>query len=178
MHSQPDGNHIIPRVAEGTRKAALDIFGPTVEFLSPPQDAHQDFCVMRGVIPPGVSVPLHSHDDTETFFVLSGTKQVLIPGAYPGRTDVHAGDYVHLPRGMPHAHRNVSGDPLIELVITTARLGSWFQEVGKPVTGAPRPPAPEDLARLIAVSARFGYWLGSPEENAAVGIHLPTLSEQ
>ena len=83
MHSQPDGNHIIPRVAEGTRKAALDIFGPTVEFLSTPQNAHQDFCVMRGVIPPGVSVPLHSHDDTETFFVLSGTKQVLIPGAYP-----------------------------------------------------------------------------------------------
>jgi quercetin dioxygenase-like cupin family protein len=94
MHSQPDGNHILPHVAGGTRKTALDIFGPTVEFLSPPQDAHQDFCVMRGVIPPAVSVPLHSHDDTETFFVLSG------------------------------------------------------------------------------------YWLGSPEENAAAGIHLTTLSGQ
>lgn len=145
MHSQPDGNHILPRVAEGTRTTALDIFGPTVEFLTSPQDAHQDFCVMRGVIPPGVSVPLHSHDDTETFFVLSGTKQVLIPGAYPGWTDEHAGDYVHLPRGRPHAHRNVSGEPLIELVITTARLGSWFQEVGKtghrrsPATGTRRP---------------------------------------
>ena len=35
---------------------------------------------------------------------------------------------------------------------------------------------PQDLARLIAVSAKYGYWLGSPEENSAAGIYLPELA--
>ena len=39
----------------------LELFGPTLEFLTSPQDLQNDFCVMRGTLPPGVSVPLHSH---------------------------------------------------------------------------------------------------------------------
>jgi hypothetical protein len=50
----------------------LELFGPTVEFLTSPQEAQSDFCVLKGTIPPGVSVPLHSHADTEDFFVISG----------------------------------------------------------------------------------------------------------
>ena len=89
---------------------------------------------------------------------------------------MHAGDYLQVPQGVRHAHRNVSGEPLIELVITTARLGRWFQEAGTSLTDAPRPPTRKDLARLIAVSAKYGYWLGSPEENSAAGIYLPELA--
>ena len=37
-----------------------------------------EFCVMRGVVPPGTVVPLHRHADAEDFFILSGTQQVLI----------------------------------------------------------------------------------------------------
>ena len=50
----------------------LELFGPTVEFLTSPQEAQSDFCVLKGTIPPGVSVPLHSHADTEDFFVIFG----------------------------------------------------------------------------------------------------------
>jgi oxalate decarboxylase/phosphoglucose isomerase-like protein (cupin superfamily) len=71
------------------------------------------------VLPPGVTVPLHSHDDAEDFFVLVGTQQVLIQGAHGLRwADAHAGDYVHVPGGTLHAHRNVSGEPVVDLVIT------------------------------------------------------------
>ncbi|MGO9784568.1 MAG: cupin domain-containing protein [Streptosporangiaceae bacterium] len=177
MQPEPSETNVIRHVAQGTHKKIIDIFGPTVEFLRSPEDARGDFCVMRGVIPPGVSVPLHSHDETESFFVISGRKQVLMPGPRGLEwTEVHAGDYVQVPQGVRHAHRNVSGEPLIELVITTARLGRWFQEAGTPLTAAPRPPTREDLARLIAVSAKYGYWLGSPEENSAAGIYLPELA--
>lgn len=41
----------------------LELFGPTVEFLTSPEDAQNDFCVLRGTIPPGVFVPLHSNPD-------------------------------------------------------------------------------------------------------------------
>ena len=174
-HTSP--GEVIHDVVAGTSKVVLDILGPTVEFLTSPASAHGDFCVMRGMIPPGVAVPLHSHDATEVFFVLSGTKQVLTLGSGPAEwVDVRAGDYVHVPRGTRHAHRNVSDEPLIELVITTARLGNWFEEVGTPATSAPRPPAADDLERFLAASSRYGYWLGSPEDNAAVGLRMLSQS--
>ena len=62
---------------------------------------------------------------------------------------------------------------MVELIITNPRLGEWFQEAGQPVTGAPGPPTPDDLARLIAVSEKYGYRLGTPEENKAAGIEFP-----
>lgn len=74
MDPKTNPSEVIYGVVEGTSRIALDVLGPTVEFLTSPAAAHGDFCVMRGVIPPGVAVPLHSHDATEVFFVLSGTK--------------------------------------------------------------------------------------------------------
>src|SRR5258708_19543785 len=55
----------------------LDVCGPTVEFLNSPEETDAVYCIMIGTIPPGVSVPLHSHPDVESFFTLSGTVQVL-----------------------------------------------------------------------------------------------------
>jgi len=174
MELQAEPGKVLFGVVGGTTSTPMDVMGPTVEFLTSPQAAHGEFCVMRGVIPPGVTVPLHSHDDTEVFFVLSGTKQVLTLGDGPAKwVTVRAGDYVHVPRGTRHAHRNLSDEPLIELVVTTARLGTWFERVGTPSTGVPRPPTTDDLEHFLAVSAQYGYWLGTPEENAAVGLHLP-----
>jgi hypothetical protein len=60
----------------------------------------------------------------------------------------------------------------IGLIITIKRPGQFFRETGRPVTGAPLPVTPEDLARFGAVPGRYGYWNATPEDNAAVGIHL------
>jgi hypothetical protein len=51
-------------------------------------------------------------------------------------------------------------------------MGRFFQEVGRPVTGTPQPVTAEDLARFLSVSATYGYWNATPEENAAIGIPL------
>jgi hypothetical protein len=52
-------------------------------------------------------------------------------------------------------------------------MARFFQEVGRPAAGKPQPPlTPEDLARFAAVSAKYGYWNATPEENAAVGIQI------
>jgi quercetin dioxygenase-like cupin family protein len=165
---------IFPHIAAGTGMTILDVAGLTVEFLTGPRDASRDFCVMRGMIPPGAVVPIHSHDSTETFLVISGTKQALMPGVNGMEwTDVRTGDYVQIAGGQAHALRNISREPVIELIITNPRLGDWFQEAGRPITGEPGPPTPDDLARLIAVSEKYGYRLGTPQENAAAGIQLP-----
>jgi quercetin dioxygenase-like cupin family protein len=162
---------VLRQIADGTPYTAVDVFGPTLEFISGPDDPGADFWVMRGVVPPGVAVPLHSHDDAEDFFILSGTQQVLTKSDQGLHwRDVNAGDYVHIPAGTPHAHRNVSDEPAVELVITTARLGRFFQEVAR--TGVTHPPTPIELAEFVAVATRYGYDLATPEQNAAIGIAL------
>jgi quercetin dioxygenase-like cupin family protein len=163
-------NRILRHVAAGSGMPVLDVAGLTVEFLTGPEDTAGEFSVMRGIIPPGAFVPIHSHDSTETFLVLSGTKQALVHGEW---IDVHEGDYVQIASGEAHALRNVSSEPVIELIITNARLGEWFTEAGRPADGDTWPPDMDALARLAMVSARYGYRLGSPAENRAVGIELP-----
>jgi quercetin dioxygenase-like cupin family protein len=175
---QPDQqiSNVIRRIAEPTPSHTFDVFGPVVEFLRSPADTDADVCVMWGVIPPGVTVPLHSHDDAEDFFIISGTQQVLTQGAHGLQwRDAQAGDYVQVAGGMLHAHRNISDHPAIELVITTARLGRFFREIARPIT-SPQPPTPDEFDRFVAVAAQYGYILGTPEENAAVGIDTPNLT--
>lgn len=69
MQSDQNRAKVLRGVAAGTPCTARDVFGPTVEFISGPDDLGADFCVMRGVLPPGVVVPLHRHDDDEDFVI-------------------------------------------------------------------------------------------------------------
>jgi quercetin dioxygenase-like cupin family protein len=173
MQSDQNRARVLRRVVAGTPYTAMDVFGPTVEFISGPDDPGADFCVMRGELPPGVVVPLHNHDDDEDFLILAGTQQVLVEDADgPRWRDMHAGDYVHIPGGIVHAHRNVSDEPAVDLVITSTRLGRFFRELARPDVGRQGPLTPDDLGELIALSAKYGYVLGTPEQNAAVGIEL------
>jgi quercetin dioxygenase-like cupin family protein len=153
----------------------LDVLGPTVEFLTSPEESGAIYCVMIGTIPPGVSVPLHSHADVESFYVLSGAVQALSHhGDVFEWLDVKPGEFVQVPGNAKHAFRNTSGEPVVQLITTTPKIGRFFQEIGRPVTpGAPLlVPTGEELERFARVAADYGYWLGSPSENAIIGISL------
>jgi hypothetical protein len=103
-----------------------------------------------------------------------GSQQVLTEGENGLEwSEARAGDYVRVPPGTLHAHRNVSGAPAVDLIVTTAQMGRFFREIGRPFTGTPQPPTPHDLARFVAAAQKYGYRLGTPAENAAVGIELP-----
>jgi quercetin dioxygenase-like cupin family protein len=144
---------------ESNHRINSRILRSTVEFLTSPEDEHNDLCVLKGTIPPGVSVPLHSHSDTENFCVISGSVEGLRHDTEGyKRITAKAGDYIHVPSGARHAWRNVSGEPLVNLIITTKKLGRFFQEAGRAATGAPQPVRPEDLARFVAICAKYGYW--------------------
>ncbi|WP_234814127.1 cupin domain-containing protein [Mycolicibacterium iranicum] len=169
------GHSVLRRLAEGSGRPALEVMGPSVEFLTITDEPGNRICVMRAVIPPGVTVPLHRHDDFEDFFILAGEHQVLVES--DGRrewVDVRAGDYVQVPGDVLHAHRNLSAEPAVDLIITTARIGRFFEEVGRPVGAPPRTRA--DIDAFVATCVRYGYQLATPEENAAVGISLPAFN--
>ena len=71
MQSTTGNARIVRQVADGTPGQALDLLGPVAEFVTEPEP-QGSFCVLRGVLPPGMTVPLHSHDDAEDFLVLTG----------------------------------------------------------------------------------------------------------
>jgi quercetin dioxygenase-like cupin family protein len=154
-------------------RIVLDVLGPTIEFLVLPLESAAGYCILRGIIPPSVSVPLHSHPDDESFFLLSGSVQALVQ-----RQDgfewvtTSAGDFRHVPQGFRHAWKNQSNEPAIAIIVTTSRLGRFFQEVGRPVAANPPAPSPADVQRFVEVATRYDHWLANQVENAAVGIKL------
>ena len=156
-----------------TTGVVVDVIGPTVEFLVSPRDESSDFCVLKGIVPAGVFVPMHRHADTESFVVLSGTIECL-KVAEDGHEWISgkAGDFFHVPSNALHAWRNASSEPTTMLITTTKKLGRFFEEIGLPWSGKPQMPTPEVLAHIVETSDRYGYWNASPEENAAVGINL------
>jgi Cupin domain len=130
---------------------------------------------LKGTIPPGISVPLHSHPDEESFFLLSGEVHALEQRKNGfERIKMNAGDFRHVPPGIKHAWKNESNASAVAIIVTTPRLGRFFLEVGNPVAAGafPKPPSPADVQHFAEAAARYRHWLGTPEENAAVGIRL------
>ena len=153
----------------------LDVLGPTVEFLVLPLESAAGNCIMKGTIPPGVSVPLHSHPDDESFFLLSGRLQALDQRKDGFKwINMNAGDFRHVPQDVRHAWKNKSNEPAVAIIVTTPRPGRFFQEIERPVTADAfsQAPSPADIQRFVEVAARYDHWLASPQENAAVGIKL------
>lgn len=151
----------------------LNVLGPTIRFLTPPREG--DPCLIRGAIPPGGVVPLHSHPAPETFIALEGEVEALVLEADGGHrwVPVHAGDIYHVPGDAPHAWRNPSDAPAVSDLVTTATMGFFFREVGTPPGEATQPPDDAALRRFLETAERYGYWNATPEENARVGITPP-----
>ena len=147
----------------------IDLMGPRVEFLIPPNDG--TLSVMRSVFPAGELVPLHSHADGEAFYMTAGQLQVFSENANAWIA-VKSNQFVYIPGNEKHAWRNVSDEDATMLLITTAKMGSFFEEIGVTISGKGQPlaPSPERLQHFVETGIRFGYWLGSRDENASIGI--------
>ena len=119
----------------------LDVQGVAIEFLTPPGE---EPCVMRGSMPPGAVVPLHTHADPETFVILSGEAEGFRD---PDWVRVRAGDVFNVPGDRKHGWRNVGSVPAEMIVVTTAKIAHFFREVADAT--------PEEF---LAISERYGYW--------------------
>jgi quercetin dioxygenase-like cupin family protein len=159
-------------VSKASERAVLDALGPKIEPLTSMEE--KSYCVLKGTIPPGVSVPLHSHGDAESFYVLSGEAQVLVQSedGLDWQT-LKPGDFVQIPGDAKHAWRNISDQPMEALITTTPKLGNALREMSEPAHGRDQgSPGPEAMERLAEITERYGYWMASPSENAELGISL------
>jgi len=168
-------NDQVARHIDASHLKTIDVLEPMIQFLTPLDEGDDAPCLMRGTIPPGVAVQLHSHEDLETFLMVSGEVEALV-GAESGFDWVRIlpGDVFHAPGGAKHAFRNQWQEPAEMMLVSTCRMGRFFQEIGRPVTsGMLKPSSQETIRHFLTASARYGYWNAPPEENARWGIALP-----
>jgi quercetin dioxygenase-like cupin family protein len=131
----------------------IDVQGAAIEFLT---TAGEEPCVMRGTIPPGMTVPLHSHEDPETFVLLAGHAEGLVDSRWVA---LGPGDVFNVPGGAKHGWRNLGAVPAVMILISTAKMARFFVEIAG---GSPE--------HFLATAERYGYWNATPEESAAAGI--------
>jgi quercetin dioxygenase-like cupin family protein len=156
-------------------KQRLTPNGTLFEFLASPDETGSEICLIRGTIPPGVAVPLHSHSDVEIFYVLEGSLEAFQFGnGTDGWVSFGPGDIVSISGHTKHALRNSSALPVTMVLVTTSKLYSFFQEVSKPVDRdrTATSQTAEEIQKLFETAARYRYWMGSPKENAAIGLIL------
>ncbi|WP_406831735.1 dimethylsulfonioproprionate lyase family protein [Pedococcus sp. KACC 23699] len=158
-----------------------DVFGPTIEVLTSLDSAASAPAVLRGLVPPDVTIPMHAHGDPETFVILSGGVQALtVHDEQPVWTQLASGQIFHVPPDARHAFRNTGQEPCRILILSTPTMAGFFTSIGIPLSGvedARRPPTAEELQQFLDESASRGYWNASPAENAAVGIQLGPPSQ-
>ena len=161
------------QLIHSSNEPLFSVFGPLQQFLVEPAEASGAFAVMRAMVPPGIAIPLHSHADPEVLFVLDGMLQFLRYDADSFQwLAAGPGDVVSIPGHVKHALRNSSPTLATVLLATTPNIYNFFRELGKPFEAdqPARPPAPEDMQRLLALAAKYNYWMASPQENAAIGL--------
>lgn len=171
--------NIASEIKTGTRRGVEEqtfiVLGVLLQFLTTPEQINDQICVMRGTVPSGVQIPLHSHADPEIFYVLNGSIEVFqAEGQSAGWQIVTAGEVVSIPGNVRHALRNTSSSPMTSITVSKQDLYNFFRELARPFdpNGPPAPPTPDEMQQLFSVAEKYEYWLASPDENAAIGISL------
>jgi quercetin dioxygenase-like cupin family protein len=155
----------------GAEEQTFIVLGVLLQFLSTPEQINDQISVMRGTVPSGVVIPLHSHADPEIFYVLNGSLEVF---QAEGWQTVTAAEVVSIPGNVRHAVRNTSPSPITLITVSKQELYSFFRELARPFdpNRPPAPPTPEEMQQLFNVAEKYEYWLASRDENAAIGISL------
>ncbi len=110
---------------------ALWAMGSLMEVKLGPDDGDGTLGVMEVTQPPGVATPLHvHHHEAEVFFLLEGSI------SYEGGGELYelvAGDFLYLPKDVPHRFRITGDGPARFLALMTpAGLTGLYAEVGHP----------------------------------------------
>jgi quercetin dioxygenase-like cupin family protein len=160
--------------ALSANEETFDIFGVLLQFLVTPEQTGNEISLYRGTMPPGIVIPLHSHDEPEVFYVLEGEVEIYQESEpRQGWSKIGPGETIAIPGHRKHALRNTSSQPVTKILVTQNELYVFFRELAKPFKNQPpAPPAPEEMQKLFETAAKHHYWMGSPEENAAIGISL------
>lgn len=151
-------------VTEGEGKKLL-VADELMTFKASGEDTGGAYALTDSVVPPQGGPPPHVHHrEHEAFWILEGELEVTVGEA---TFVAGTGSFVHLPKDVPHAYRNVGAGPARFLtLIVPAGLEGFFEEVGKPGSGVSSPPhfGEEDIEKLLAVAPKYGLEILPPPD--------------
>lgn len=140
---------------------SMEQSGLRLQILARAEDTGHNVTLMRYQAPPGFTgPPLHQHADLdEAMLVLTGRLGVRV-----GDDDhaLAAGEFVWMPRQVPHAFVNIADTPtsFLGVVCPPGQMEGFFAAAQEAIASSDGPPDPEFLMEL---NARHGIdVLGPP----------------
>ena len=119
------------------------------------QTTNGAFGLVEQLVPPGFTSPYHTHHlEDEAFYVLEGEMAFVCGGQW---TRAKAGTFVFGPRNIPHGFK-VVGEAPARLLLLCAPGGfeQFVVDMSEPA------PAPPDMAKLMAVAAKYQIDIHGP----------------
>ena len=114
-------------------------YGPNLlTFLTTADENNGAFTLIRCVLKKGFEPPLHIHSrEDESYVIIDGEIDYQV-----GDQTIRAlaGDYVHLPRMVPHTFRLITETVTLLLIITPGGFEKMFLEFSRPASSMSLPP--------------------------------------
>lgn len=149
-------------LAGGEGQPARWWLGGHVAIKARAADTDGRFCQLEFTDPCGMAPPVHIHRrEDETFYVLEGLVSVFIGD---GRIDACAGQFVFMPRDVPHSYLVRSERARALVTFAPAGVEQFFAEMGVPVSDPDQQPAPvvPEHDTFVRALARYGVEIVSP----------------
>ena len=153
------------RIRPGGGQRAYRIIQNIVAFKVLSQDTDGAYTLFEARTPPGGSTPLHiQHREEEACFILEGTYTFQLGDQ---TMEVGRGEFVLVPRGLPHTFTNKGSVPARMLVMNSPGgiHEQFFAEIGEPIAdlSAPLPlSGPPNVAKIVAAGQKYGIEILPP----------------
>jgi mannose-6-phosphate isomerase-like protein (cupin superfamily) len=152
---QLQAKRIRPRGGQRAYRIIQDLV--TFKVLS--QDTDGAYTLFETRTPPGGGTPPHiQYREEEAFFILEGVYTFQLGDQ---TMELEPGEFVLVPRGLPHMFTNKGSVPARMLVMNSPGgiHEQFFAEIGEPIAdlSAPLPlSGPPDVAKIVAVGQKYG----------------------
>lgn len=133
-----------------------------MRYVATAADTGGRLAVLEQRLSPAGDPPRHVHaNEDEAFYVLDGQLAATIGDD----TTVSAGpgEFVFLPRGVPHSLHAQAAEVRGLVLLTPAGFEQFFAAIGQPAPGSELPePAAPDVPAVAATAARYGVTVLPP----------------
>ena len=123
--------------SENTRAIPGGVFN----FLAMGNETEGRHALMRIVVNRGAEPPAHTHSrEDESYYILKGSIRYTIGDDV---ITVHEGEYVYLPKGVPHKFELLTTQAEVLMWISPAGLDQWFWDNSAPAPDGNQLPMPQ-----------------------------------
>ena len=147
-------------LSNGTKENSRVIPGALFHFLANGEQTNNAFSLIYIEVHKGNEPPPHTHHrEDESYYILEGSIRFWVGDKV---IDAKAGDFVHLPKGLPHRFELQSKCVKELMWITPSGLDKWFWDNSAPTTElralpiATEPPPAEVIAHFVKSLSEYG----------------------